>query len=82
MSHCCRFCICAAFVALALSAGCRAGDGFRPADDPAPARSQLDEFRMIERPAPETPSAPAWKSGIDLTAERKKPLFLYFTANW
>ena len=41
-----------------------------------------EEFRMIERPPPETLAAPAWKSGIDLTAERKKPLLLYFTANW
>jgi len=43
---------------------------------------RAEEFRMIERPPPETLAAPAWKSGIDLTAERKKPLFLYFTANW
>ncbi len=43
---------------------------------------RAEEFRMIERPPPETLAAPAWKIGIDLTAERKKPLFLYFTANW
>ena len=43
---------------------------------------RAEEFRMIERPPPETLAAPAWKRGIDLTAERKKPLFLYFTANW
>ncbi len=41
-----------------------------------------EEFRMIERPPRETVAAPAWKSGIDLTAERTKPLLLYFTANW
>ncbi len=43
---------------------------------------RAEEFRMIERPPPEILAAPAWKSRIDLTAERKKPLFLYFTANW
>ncbi len=44
--------------------------------------ARAEEFRMIERPPPETLAAPAWKRGIDLNAERKKPLFLYFTANW
>ena len=41
-----------------------------------------DEFRMIARPPPAILAAPDWKSGIDLAAKRKKPLFLYFTANW
>ena len=44
--------------------------------------SRADEFRMIARPPPAILAAPDWKSGVDLTAKRKKTLFIYFTANW
>ena len=38
------------------------------------------EFRMVERPPPAKPPGPEWKTGIDLTAKRDRPLFLYFTS--
>ncbi|MEM8882828.1 MAG: hypothetical protein AAGD14_02015 [Planctomycetota bacterium] len=43
---------------------------------------RAEEFRMVARPAPKIVPGPAWKGSIDLDAERKKPLFLYFTAAW
>ncbi len=71
----------AAWVLVLLAGGCTSRCSTEPnagaIDD-----ELANEFRMVERPPREALAAPAWKIGIDLTAERKKPLFLYFTASW